>query len=113
MRRNDTPAFRRPHPGVALAADPGLAVATELAVRRTEIVAIGDDPELEQVSIDNIPIILTDANNKTQFAGKDWNPTPAKAKSVGFIPGAAKPYVHRISNQGQTAYHVIDVEVLP
>jgi quercetin dioxygenase-like cupin family protein len=64
-------------------------------------------------SIDNIPIILTDADNKTQFAGKDWTPTPAKAKSVGFIPGAAKPYVHRISNKGKTTFHVIDVEVLP
>ena len=52
-------------------------------------------------------------SNFKKFAGKDWAPTPAKAKSVGFIPGEAKPYVHRISNQGKTAYHVIDVEILP
>ena len=64
-------------------------------------------------SIDNVPIILTGADNRTQFAGKDWTATPAKAGSVGFIPGAAKPYVHRINNQGSTTYHVIDVEVLP
>jgi quercetin dioxygenase-like cupin family protein len=73
----------------------------------------GDTTLFHRHSIDNIPIILTGADNKTQFAGKDWVPTPATAKSVGFIPGAAKPYVHRISNQGKTEYHVIDVEVLP
>jgi hypothetical protein len=32
---------------------------------------------------------------------------------VGFIPGAMKPYVHRINNQGSTVFHVIDIEVLP
>jgi quercetin dioxygenase-like cupin family protein len=77
------------------------------------VVGPGETTLFHRHSIDNVPIILTDADNKTQFAGKDWTPTPAKAKSVGFIPGAAKPYVHRISNQGTTAYHVIDVEVLP
>src|SRR5436190_17650448 len=51
MRRHDTPAFRRAHPGVTLAADPGLAVAAELAVGGAEIVAVGDDPELEQIAV--------------------------------------------------------------
>jgi hypothetical protein len=77
------------------------------------VVGPGETTLFHRHSIDNVPIILTDADNKTQFAGKDWAPTPAKAKSVGFIPGDAKPYVHRISNQGKTAYHVIDVEILP
>jgi hypothetical protein len=77
------------------------------------VVGPGETTLFHRHSIDNVPIILTDADNKTQFAGKDWAPTPAKAKSVGFIPGEAKPYVHRISNQGKTAYHVIDVEILP
>jgi hypothetical protein len=77
------------------------------------VVGPGETTLFHRHSIDNVPIILTDADNKTQFADKDWAPTPAKAKSVGFIPGEAKPYVHRISNQGKTAYHVIDVEILP
>lgn len=77
------------------------------------VVGPGETTLFHRHSIDNVPIILTGADNRTQFAGKDWTPTPAKAGSVGFIPGAAKPYVHRISNQGTTAYHVIDVEVLP
>ena len=73
----------------------------------------GETTLFHKHSIDNVPIILTGADNRTQFAGKDWTATPAKAGSVGFIPGAAKPYVHRINNQGSTTYHVIDVEVLP
>lgn len=73
----------------------------------------GETTLFHRHSIDNVPVILTDADNRTQFAGKDWGPTPAKAKSVGFIPGAAKPYVHRINNQGSTVFHVIDIEVLP
>jgi hypothetical protein len=77
------------------------------------VVGPGETTLFHRHSIDNVPIILTGADNRTQFAGKDWTPTPAKAKSVGFIPGAAKPYVHRINNQGSTAYHVIDVEILP
>jgi hypothetical protein len=77
------------------------------------VVKPGETTLFHKHSIDNIPIILTDADNRTQFAGKDWAPTPAKAKSVGFIPGAGKPYVHRINNQGTTVFHVIDVEVLP
>jgi quercetin dioxygenase-like cupin family protein len=77
------------------------------------VVKPGEITLFHKHSLDNIPVILTDADNKTQFAGKDWEPTPAKAESVGFIPGAAKPYVHRISNQGSTVFHVIDVEVLP
>jgi hypothetical protein len=77
------------------------------------VVKPGETTLFHKHSIDNIPIILTDANNRTQFAGKDWVPTPAKAKSVGFIPGAEKPYVHRINNEGKTEFHVIDVEVLP
>jgi hypothetical protein len=77
------------------------------------VVKQGEITLFHKHSIDNIPIILTDADNKTQFAGKDWAPTPAKAKSVGFIPGAEKPYVHRIHNEGKTEFHVIDVEVLP
>jgi hypothetical protein len=76
------------------------------------VVKPGETTLFHKHSIDNIPIILTDADNRTQFAGKDWAPTPAKAKSVGFIPGAGKPYVHRINNQGTTVFHVIDVEVL-
>jgi quercetin dioxygenase-like cupin family protein len=77
------------------------------------VVKPGETTLFHKHSIDNIPIILTDADNRTQFAGKDWGPTPAKAKSVGFILGAEKPYVHRINNQGSTVFHVIDVEVLP
>lgn len=77
------------------------------------VLKAGDTTLFHRHSIDNVPIILTGADNKTQFAGKDWTPTPTKAKSVGFIAGAAKPYVHRISNQGSTTYHVIDVEILP
>jgi quercetin dioxygenase-like cupin family protein len=73
----------------------------------------GETTLFHKHSLDNVPIILTGADNRTQFAGNDWTPTPAKAKSVGFIPGAAKPYVHRINNQGSTVYHVIDVEILP
>ncbi|HUE43871.1 MAG TPA: hypothetical protein VMP12_09915 [Candidatus Sulfotelmatobacter sp.] len=77
------------------------------------VVKPGETTLFHKHSIDNVPIILTDADNRTQFAGKDWGPTPAKAKSVGFIPGAERPYVHRINNQGSTVFHVIDVEVLP
>jgi hypothetical protein len=77
------------------------------------VVKPGETTLFHKHSIDNIPIILTDADNKTQFAGKDWALTPAKAKSVGFVPGTAKPYVHRISNEGATVFHVVDVEVLP
>ena len=77
------------------------------------VVGPGETTLFHRHSIDNVPIILTDADNRTQFAGKDWTATPAKAKSVGFIAGTAKPYVHRINNQGSTAYHVIDVEILP
>lgn len=77
------------------------------------VVKPGETTLFHKHSIDNVPIILTDADNRTQFAGKDWQPTPAKAKSVGFIPGAEKPYVHRINNQGSTVFHVIDVEILP
>jgi quercetin dioxygenase-like cupin family protein len=77
------------------------------------VVKPGETTLFHRHSIDNVPIIVTDADNRTQFAGKDWGPTPAKAKSVGFIPGAEKPYVHRINNQGTTVFHVIDVEVLP
>jgi quercetin dioxygenase-like cupin family protein len=77
------------------------------------VLPAGETTLFHRHSIDNVPIILTGADNRTQFAGKDWTPTPAKAGSVGFIPGEAKPYVHRINNQGQTTYHVIDVEILP
>lgn len=77
------------------------------------VVKPGETTLFHRHSIDNVPIILTGADNRTQFAGKDWTPTPAKSGSVGFIPGDAKPYVHRISNQGSTVYHVIDVEILP
>jgi len=77
------------------------------------VVKPGETTLFHKHSLDNIPVILTDADNRTQFAGKDWAPTPAKAESVGFIPGAAKPYVHRINNQGSTVFHVIDIEVLP
>jgi quercetin dioxygenase-like cupin family protein len=73
----------------------------------------GETTLFHKHSLDNIPVILTDADNRTQFAGKDWGPTPAKAKSVGFIPGASKPYVHRINNQGSTEFHVIDIQILP
>jgi quercetin dioxygenase-like cupin family protein len=76
------------------------------------VVKPGETTLFHKHSIDNVPIILTDADNRTQFAGKEWGPTPAKAKSVGFIPGAEKPYVHRINNQGTTVFHVIDVEIL-
>jgi quercetin dioxygenase-like cupin family protein len=77
------------------------------------VVKPGETTLFHKHSLDNIPVILTNADNRTQFAGKDWGPTPAKAESVGFIPGAAKPYVHRINNQGSTVFHVIDIEVLP
>ena len=61
----------------------GAKVALELAILRPQQIR-----RLVLISA----IILTDADNRTQFAGKDWAPTPAKAKSVGFIPGAGKPY---------------------
>lgn len=77
------------------------------------VVKPGETTLFHKHSLDNVPVILTNADNRTQFAGKDWVPTPAKAESVGFIPGAAKPYVHRINNQGSTVFHVIDIEVLP
>ena len=77
------------------------------------VVKPGETTLFHKHSLDNVPVILTNADNRTQFAGKDWGPTPAKAESVGFIPGAAKPYVHRINNQGSTVFHVIDIEVLP
>lgn len=77
------------------------------------VVKPGETTLFHKHSLDNVPVILTNADNRTQFAGKDWGTTPAKAESVGFIPGAAKPYVHRINNQGSTVFHVIDIEVLP
>jgi len=77
------------------------------------VVKPGETTLFHKHSLDNIPVILTGADNRTQFAGKDWAPTPAKAESVGFIPGAAKPYVHRINNQGSTTFHVIDIQLLP
>ncbi len=77
------------------------------------VVKPGETTLFHKHSLDNVPVILTNADNRTQFAGKDWGPTPAKAESGGFIPGAAKPYVHRINNQGSTVFHVIDIEVLP
>jgi quercetin dioxygenase-like cupin family protein len=77
------------------------------------VVKPGETTLFHRHSIDNVPIILTGADNKTQFAGKDWMPTPVKSGSVGFIAGDAKPYVHRISNHGSTVYHVVDVEILP
>jgi quercetin dioxygenase-like cupin family protein len=77
------------------------------------VVKPGETTLFHKHSLDNIPVILTGADNRTQFAGKDWSPTPAKSESVGFIPGAAKPYVHRINNQGTTVFHVIDIQILP
>ncbi len=77
------------------------------------VVKPGETTLFHKHSLDNIPVILTGADNRTQFAGKDWAPTPAKSESVGFIPGAAKPYVHRINNQGSTTFHVIDIQILP
>lgn len=77
------------------------------------VVKPGETTLFHKHSLDNIPVILTGADNRTQFAGEDWKPTPAKAESVGFIPGAAKPYVHRINNQGSTTFHVIDIQILP
>jgi len=77
------------------------------------VVKPGDTTLFHKHSLDNIPVILTGADNRTQFAGEDWKPTPAKSESVGFIPGAAKPYVHRINNQGSTVFHVIDIQILP
>ena len=77
------------------------------------VVKPGETTLFHKHSLDNVPVILTNADNRTQFAGKDWAPTPAKAESVGFIPGSTKPYVHRINNQGSTVFHVIDIEVLP
>jgi len=77
------------------------------------VVKPGETTLFHKHSLDNIPVILTGADNRTQFAGEDWKPTPAKAESVGFIPGATKPYVHRINNQGSTTFHVIDIQLLP
>ena len=77
------------------------------------VVKPGETTLFHKHSLDNIPVILSGADNRTQFAGKDWEPTPAKSESVGFIPGAAKPYVHRINNQGSTVFHVIDIQILP
>jgi quercetin dioxygenase-like cupin family protein len=77
------------------------------------VVKPGETTLFHKHSLDNIPVILTGADNRTQFARKDWAPTPAKAESVGFIPGAANPYIHRINNQGSTVFHVIDIQILP
>ena len=45
------------------------------------VVGPGETTLFHRHSIDNIPIILTDADNKTQFAGKDWTLTPARKQN--------------------------------
>jgi quercetin dioxygenase-like cupin family protein len=77
------------------------------------IVNPGETTLFHKHSLDNVPVILTDATMKRQFAGGDWGPSPAKAGSVGFTIGTDKPYVHRISNVGTTVFHVMDVQILP
>src|SRR5262245_27186852 len=53
MRRHDAPALRGAHPGVALAAGARTAVAPDLAVGGAEVMAVGDDPELQKIAIDD------------------------------------------------------------
>ena len=50
---DDAPAVGRAHPGVAL--PPGLAraMAAELAVGGAEVVAVGDDPDLQEIAVDD------------------------------------------------------------
>src|ERR687897_3788572 len=50
---DDAPALGRTHPGVTLAAGAIAAVAAELAVGGAEIAAVGDDPDLQQVTIEH------------------------------------------------------------
>jgi quercetin dioxygenase-like cupin family protein len=73
----------------------------------------GETTLFHKHSLDNVPVILTDAANKRQFPAEDWAPSPAKAGSVGFTIGTKTPYVHRISNVGTTVFHVLDVQILP
>jgi quercetin dioxygenase-like cupin family protein len=77
------------------------------------VVNPGETTLFHRHSLDNLAVILTDAENKNQSPGQDWNPAPAKAGSVGFRPGTTTPYVHRITNAGTTVFHVLDVEILP
>ena len=77
------------------------------------VVKPGETTLFHKHSLDNVAVILSDADNKNQSLGQDWQPAPAKEGSVGFRPGTSAPYTHRITNAGTTVFHVLDVEILP
>ena len=64
-------------------------------------------------ALDTVRVVLSGQPVSTQIEGKDWSPSSmAPTGSALYMADSAKPYKHRLRNDGKGEYHVIIVQLL-
>jgi len=64
-------------------------------------------------ALDTIRVVLSGQPISTQIEGKEWSPSSMAASGSSlYTADSAKPYKHRLRNDGKGEYHVIIVQLL-
>ena len=64
-------------------------------------------------ALDSVRVVLAGQPVSTQVEGKEWSKSSmVETGSAAYSPDSAKPYKHRLRNDGTGEYHVVIVQLL-